>query len=113
MLSKFNAYFLAKFSFDTAENEPAKNLQIFKKILAKFVNFANFANTGAGVRARAGAPALPARHGGHHHAAPGAGLPAAPAGARLPREPAGERRAAALHRRRRRQRRAAVGACPG
>ena len=28
-----NAYFLAKFGFDTAENEPAKNLQ----------NFANFA----------------------------------------------------------------------
>ena len=27
-----NAYFLAKFRFDTAENEPAKNLQ----------NFANF-----------------------------------------------------------------------
>ena len=32
MLSK--AYFLAKFRFDTAENEPAKNLQ----------NIANFAN---------------------------------------------------------------------
>ena len=31
-----NAYFLAKFRFDTAENEPAKNLQIF----AKFANFA-------------------------------------------------------------------------
>ena len=29
-----NAYFLAKFRFDTAENEPAKNLQ----------NFANFAD---------------------------------------------------------------------
>ena len=28
-----NAYFLAKFRFDTAENEPAKNLQ-------KFANFA-------------------------------------------------------------------------
>ena len=26
-----NAYFLAKFRFDTAENEPAKNLQIFRK----------------------------------------------------------------------------------
>ena len=35
-----NAYFLAKFRFDTAENEPAKNLQSF----AKFANFANFAN---------------------------------------------------------------------
>ena len=29
-----NAYFLANFRFDTAENEPAKNLQ-------KFVNFAD------------------------------------------------------------------------
>ena len=26
-----NAYFLAKFRFDTAENEPAKNLQNFSK----------------------------------------------------------------------------------
>ena len=32
-----NAYFLAKFRFDTAENEPAKNLQ-------HFANFPNFAN---------------------------------------------------------------------
>ena len=31
-----NVYFLAKFRFDTAENEPAKNLQNF----AKFANFA-------------------------------------------------------------------------
>ena len=30
-----NAYFLAKFRFDTAENEPAQNLQ-------KFANFLNF-----------------------------------------------------------------------
>ena len=35
-----NAYFLAKFRFDTAENEPAKNLQNF----ANFANFAKFAN---------------------------------------------------------------------
>ena len=35
-----NAYFLAKFRFDTAENEPAKNLQKF----ANFPNFPNFAN---------------------------------------------------------------------
>ena len=33
-----NAYFFAKFRFDTAENEPAKNLQKF----AKFSEFANF-----------------------------------------------------------------------
>ena len=32
-----NAYFLAKFRFDTAENEPAKDLQNF----AKFANFAD------------------------------------------------------------------------
>ena len=32
-----NAYFLAKFRFDTAENEPAKKLQKF----AKFANFAD------------------------------------------------------------------------
>ena len=28
-----NAYFLAKFRFDTAENEPAKNLQNFRKMM--------------------------------------------------------------------------------
>ena len=32
-----NTYFLAKFRFDTAENEPAKSLQNF----AKFANFAD------------------------------------------------------------------------
>ena len=32
-----NAYFLAKFRFDTAENKSAKNLQNF----AKFANFAD------------------------------------------------------------------------
>ena len=46
-----NAYFLAKFRFDTAENEPAKNLQNFSKNAffenaffenAFFENFANF-----------------------------------------------------------------------
>ena len=37
-----NAYFLAKFRFDTAENEPAKNLQNFAKI-ATFAEVANFA----------------------------------------------------------------------
>ena len=38
-----NAYFLAKFRFDTAENEPAKNLQKFAKNL-QFCHFVNFAN---------------------------------------------------------------------
>ena len=33
-----NAYFLAKFRFDTAENEPAKNLQNFAKKNANFAN---------------------------------------------------------------------------
>ena len=32
-----NAYFLTKFRFDTAENEPAKNLQ-------NLITFANFAD---------------------------------------------------------------------
>ena len=36
-----NAYFLAKFRVDTAENEPAKNLQ-------NFANFPNFANPSRG-----------------------------------------------------------------
>ena len=35
-----NAYFVANFGFDTAENEPAKNLQIFAKTIAKFANAA-------------------------------------------------------------------------
>ena len=35
-----NAYFLAKFRFGTAENEPAKNLQILL-ILSNFPNFAD------------------------------------------------------------------------
>ena len=36
-----NTYFLAKFRFDTAENEPAKNLQNFAKKIANFPNFAD------------------------------------------------------------------------
>ena len=39
-----NVYFLAKFRFDTAENEPAKNLQKFCKICKILQNFAKFAN---------------------------------------------------------------------
>ena len=41
-----NYYFLAKFRFDTAENEPAKNLQ-------NFAIFANFANPTPEVRDKA------------------------------------------------------------
>ena len=40
-----NAYFLANFRFDTAENEPAKKFQKIANILQnKFTKFANFAN---------------------------------------------------------------------
>ena len=46
-----NAYFLAKIGFDTAENEPAKNLQ-------NFANFPNFPISGEQDR---GAPRAPAR----------------------------------------------------
>ena len=38
-----NAYFLAKIRFDTAENEPAKNLQKISKKILTIANFANFA----------------------------------------------------------------------
>ena len=34
-----NAYFLAKFRFDTAENEPAKNLQNFRKCIFRKMHF--------------------------------------------------------------------------
>ena len=44
-----NAYFLAKFRFDTAENEPAKNLQN----LARILNFANLLLLGSGAHAAA------------------------------------------------------------
>ena len=45
-----NAYFLAKFRFDTAETEPAKKLQKF----AKNANFATFANFAAGADLKSG-----------------------------------------------------------
>ena len=34
-----DAYFLAKFRFDTAENEPAKNLQNFRKMHFRKMHF--------------------------------------------------------------------------
>ena len=46
-----NAYFLAKFRFDTAENEPAKNLQ-------NFANFPDFANPKETSRRRSAAQRL-------------------------------------------------------
>ena len=61
-----NAYFLAKFRFDTAENEPAKNLQ----------NFANFPNFAAG-------PWKPRRCGGSRGS--GRGRTERPAGRRRSR----------------------------
>ena len=43
-----NTYFLAKFRFDTAENEPAKNFANFATCFVKFANlngnFATFAD---------------------------------------------------------------------
>ena len=49
-----NAYFLAKFRFDTAKNEPAKNLQNFAK-------FANLVRTPSPAPSRKGSAAdLPA-----------------------------------------------------
>ena len=43
-----NAYFLAKFRFDTAENEPAKNLQNFRKMhFSKNAFFGNAAGAQA------------------------------------------------------------------
>ena len=66
-----NAYFLAKFRFDTAENEPAENLQNFVKI----ANFADpnpltlqpgvpHADRLRGPSARAPGPERPARRAG-------------------------------------------------
>ena len=36
-----NAYFVAKFGFDTAENEPEKKLENLQKKIANFPNFAD------------------------------------------------------------------------
>ena len=52
-----NAYFLAKFRFDTAENKPAKNLQ---KKIAKFANFAYLVKRARGWRSPARGPRGPA-----------------------------------------------------
>ena len=54
-----NAYFLAKFRFDTAENEPAKNLQNFAKKIANFPNFADPNLEKAQVRALAAGRGAP------------------------------------------------------
>ena len=43
-----NAYFLAKFRFDTAEKEPAKNLLIFPILLTLIPNPSRSAGIGAG-----------------------------------------------------------------
>ena len=69
-----SAYFLAKFRFDTAENEPAKNLQIFPK----FANFAAPTPLKVGPRAArrsptAGAAGRAARGGARGRAAEGSG----------------------------------------
>ena len=54
-----NAYFLAKFRFDTAENEPAKNLQKLATCLQNVANFANRSPPAPG--GRCGGTARPPR----------------------------------------------------
>ena len=49
-----NAYFLAKFRFDTAENEPAKHLQTFRKKKNAFFENAFFENASRDDRAGRG-----------------------------------------------------------
>ena len=55
-----NAYFLAKFRFDTAENEPAKNVQKTNRQL----NLANLPKSGHQSRRRGGLPVELLQHGG-------------------------------------------------
>ena len=43
-----NAYFLAKFRFDTAENEPAKNLQNVRKMHFRKMHFSKIDWVGGG-----------------------------------------------------------------
>ena len=62
-----NAYFLAKFRFNTAESEPAKNLQNF----ANFPNFANADVGRAGVGPAAGVGGAEVVGPGHQHEAVG------------------------------------------
>ena len=65
-----NAYFLAKFRFDTAENEPAKNLQN----LQEFANFADpnpLTLTLKDPRVRCGARFRKVPRGGAPHCGPG------------------------------------------
>ena len=45
-----NAYFLAKFRFDTAENEPVKNLQNFRKMHFSKMHFPPAARAQGGRR---------------------------------------------------------------
>ena len=57
-----NAYFLAKFRFDTAENEPAKNLQNFRKMhFSKNAFFVARNRQPARSTAGAGGPAEPGK----------------------------------------------------
>ena len=65
-----NAYFVAKFRFDTAENEPAKNLQNFRKMHFSKMHFSKMHFGG-----RSSAEARPRSRAGAH-ATPPAGRPA-------------------------------------
>ena len=58
-----NAYFLAKFRFDTAENEPAKNLQNFRKMHFRKMHFRKMQFSKTPVRGR-----NPSLGGVGHHA---------------------------------------------
>ena len=58
-----NAYFLAKFRFDTAENEPAKNLQNLN--FANFPNFDNPTPSAESIEVR-GLPGARRERGGEH-----------------------------------------------
>ena len=75
-----NAYFLAKFRFDTAENEPAKNLQNFTKNLQNLLILLTprLLIGDGGARGGEGGQAA-----AHLHVAAGAGVAAAAAAPRL------------------------------
>ena len=69
-----NAYFLAKFRIDTAENDPAKNLQKFAKIYpAVSKPTQRPPGTGAPASAAPGAAPAPSRRRGPARAAPAPG----------------------------------------
>ena len=79
-----NAYFLANFRFDTAENEPAKNLQNFRKMHFSRKHFRkmHFRRRRPNIGALLQGPGRRPRDGGRH----GAGRQGAAGAARLRRD---------------------------